>query len=177
MNLDFSPETNTEERIINSELFKHAILWGVARPGHPEGNLGTHIKHILDYINKSDQTEYRKDLRLLALLHDIGKPYTEGTHNSHAILSAKLAQIYTSDSTIIHTIELSDKYYGLYKNSLRQKNMNDEKIKSIYAGADLQLLLRFNYADSADRPKTAINWFEDKLFELGLTTKKLYKID
>jgi hypothetical protein len=65
-------ETALEERIVADSYFLDAIKIGKVRGGHPEGVLGVHIEHILDAVPLFPDT-MREQLRLGALLHDIGK--------------------------------------------------------------------------------------------------------
>ena len=68
------PINKVEEKIIKDKEFLTAIKLGRPRAGHSEGTVGIHVIHIINYIDKNYKNkEYYKDLRIIALLHDIGK--------------------------------------------------------------------------------------------------------
>jgi hypothetical protein len=73
MNLP-KPIDNIEEKIMNDKEFLTAIEIGRPRSNHDEGTIKAHIIHIIGYIEKKyhDTAPY-KDLRKIALLHDVGK--------------------------------------------------------------------------------------------------------
>ncbi len=85
------PINSTEREIINSPEFKRSWDYGKVRPNHPEGNVGRHIEMILEYIEKNykNDIDYEK-LRLLALLHDIGK--CKGYTRPHSTNSVEIAK-------------------------------------------------------------------------------------
>jgi len=68
------PINHVEARILKDKDFLTAIQIGRPRKFHEEGTVGAHITNILDYIEKNYcESKYYEDLRILALLHDIGK--------------------------------------------------------------------------------------------------------
>jgi hypothetical protein len=66
-------ETDRERRVVADHFFQQAIRIGRPREYHTEGNLGAHISHILTAIDNVGKPAMRRDLRLSALLHDVGK--------------------------------------------------------------------------------------------------------
>lgn len=65
---------DVERRIIGSEYFSMALHIGKKRDGHPEAQLGSHIGSILSFIDRHyNNSPAKEDLRILALVHDIGK--------------------------------------------------------------------------------------------------------
>jgi len=68
------PINHVEARILKDKDFLAAIKIGRPRKSHEEGTVGAHIVLILGYIEKNyRESKYYEDLRILALLHDIGK--------------------------------------------------------------------------------------------------------
>jgi len=72
--MKIAPLSQLENDILNSKQFQLSLNLGRIRKGHTEGKLITHIKLILNYIEKNfkNDNDYTK-LRLIGLLHDIGK--------------------------------------------------------------------------------------------------------
>jgi len=183
-NYGILPENSLEEKIVESDVFKIAADFGNIRKGHPEGKIGIHIKEILDFIDKQNWQNYRKDLRLLALLHDLGKYRVVGSENGHVVgkghstYSVDIAKEFISDDRILNLILIHDKYYHFYtKNQIDKRKFNELKFLNIYKFQDLDTLIRFNYADSCNRGKDSIKWFEDVLYNLGLRKNKIYEYD
>ncbi len=63
-----------EDRIKNNEFYQASLPIGKERKGHPEAQLGVHISSILDFIDSHyKDSPYFKELRIIAMLHDVGK--------------------------------------------------------------------------------------------------------
>ena len=68
------PINALERRIFCDDEFLTAIRTGKPRPFHQEGTIRNHIVKILDYIESHHKSaEEYEDLRILAILHDVGK--------------------------------------------------------------------------------------------------------
>ncbi len=100
MEIRIIAKNGIEEKIISSEDFKKCKNYGKVRRGHPEGIVGKHIQNILDYIeeNYKEDPDY-ENLRLLALLHDIGK--FEGNNMPHSWLSEEISRKFIKDKMLL----------------------------------------------------------------------------
>ncbi len=179
---EITPENDLEKSILASEIFKIAARFGNQRKGHPEGMLGVHIQQILDYINLQNWQEFRPDLRVLAMLHDLGKPkvvYSEKGHvvgKGHSEYSEEIAREFISDERLLRLIRIHDKYFHFYSDESRGR-FKEDKFRGIYQPLDLETLTRFNYADSNNREKDSIVWFEDTCYRLGLRDTRIYLME
>tara|TARA_Y100000310_G_scaffold325248_1_gene388457 strand:+ start:229 stop:807 length:579 start_codon:yes stop_codon:yes gene_type:complete len=178
-----NPESELESRIINSEAFKIASAFSKSKgEGHPEKNMGVHMGQILEFIDVQNWEDYRTDLRLLGLLHDLGKPLTNYDENGnlvgsgHAVYSVEIAKKFVSDEDFLELIRIHDKYFHFSKDDGRGKFKQDKFLR-MYGEVNLDLLTRFNYADSNNRENDSVKWFEDKLYELKLKNDKVYGSD
>lgn len=164
------PLIDKEKEIINSGIFEESIKWGKPREGHPEGQLGNHISHILKYIEQHYKTDPDYwNLRIIALLHDIGKPYVvDRMKEPHAVVSSKIAYQFITDNRLLKIILLHDKYYSFYLTFKEDNRFNLGKFYTLFKEVDICLLLKFCYADSCDRETVSIEWFKEKLKEASL---------
>jgi len=73
-NTTFHPINALEKKIFRDKEFQMAIKTGKSRKFHREGSVKNHIINILEYIDNKykSATEY-DNLRLLVILHDVGK--------------------------------------------------------------------------------------------------------
>jgi len=176
------PETELERKILDSEVFRIGSDFMSSGDGHPEKLVYAHIKTILDFIDKREWQHYRTNLRVMGLLHDLGKYRVIRDDKGnilgepHSVISEEIARQFIEDPALLYHIRIHDKYFGAYKSHQRGKFKEDKFIK-VFSQADLNLLRRFNYADSNKREKESIVWFEDMAFRLGLTANKLYLED
>jgi hypothetical protein len=68
------PQNPIEKKILSNKEFLTAIKIGKSRQYHLEGTTKAHIIQILEYIEKKySKKTYYNDLRIIALLHDVGK--------------------------------------------------------------------------------------------------------
>ncbi len=113
------PENELENLITSDNEFIEGALWGKARNGHPEGKVVYHIKEVLDNIDRLAPDELRKELRLIALIHDTFKHKVDTTKpkvglNHHAMIARKFAEKYFDDLDILDVIELHDEAYNAW---------------------------------------------------------------
>ncbi len=173
------PETEFERKIIGSEAFLSGTAFQSKGKSHPERSVYTHILQILKFIDMMPWVEYRKDLRIIALLHDLGKHrvvYDENRNivgNSHSMHAEEIAREFLEDSRLLYIIRIHDRHYGFYKSYTGGK-FDEKKFLETFKPADLELLTRFNYADSNSRDKSPVIWFEDTCVNLGLKKEKIY---
>lgn len=174
MSYQITPETELEKRIIFSPEFQEAAQWGRVRPGHPEGTIGKHVENILAYLDRANWPECRRDLRVLALLHDLGKPQTRYSGKGHlisepaSIISERIARQFIDDEGLLTLVRIHDKYFGFYRKWQEGRGFNEEHFRELYARVNIPLLIRFTYADSCEREKDSTQWLQGKLVECDL---------
>ncbi len=72
--MNIRPTTPLEKKILNNKVFQEATQIGRPRPWHPEGTIKNHIIQLLRHIDRKYYSkEYYTELRIIALLHDVGK--------------------------------------------------------------------------------------------------------
>ncbi|BBM85730.1 HD domain-containing protein [Candidatus Uabimicrobium amorphum] len=84
MTYDITAQNKTEEAILANTYFQTSLDIGKVRQGHLEGQLGYHIENLLQYISEHCTKNVAK-LRLIAILHDMGK-LGELIDNTHKYL-------------------------------------------------------------------------------------------
>lgn len=176
------PESELEKVIVESPLFKTTSEFGNKRKSHPEGTIDVHIRQVLDFIDQQDWQTYRTDLRLLGLLHDLGKYrvvynkkgyVVEKGHSAHSV---DIAREFIADGMLLRMIEVHDKYFHFYNAEISGK-FKQERFLKTYGELDLNTLIRFNYADSNNRENDSVKWFEDTCQRLELILTKVYETD
>jgi len=116
----------------------------------------------------------------MAMLHDLGKVRVVRNKkggivgNSHSQHSEEIARQFISDEDMLYVIRIHDRYIHFMRDGEKRK-FREDKFKRTYSPADLELLTRFNYADSNNRERNSIVWFEDTCQRLGLKDHKIYE--
>jgi len=173
-----TPETDLERQIVTSDVFREGMTWGKPRNGHPEGKVGIHVAGILNWIDACPWQGDRRDLRLVTLLHDIGKykvKYSQNGHlvgDPHAVFSGQIARQFTEDSRILGVIKYHSKPFSFYRKERDKNRFDEEKFIGTFSSLDLDLLTKFNYADLFERDNAPAYWFENKCLELGLIYRR-----
>lgn len=174
------PETDLELQIISSEEFKSGASYRSTGRTHPERSVEEHIEQILAFIDLQPWATSRERLRLMGLLHDLGKVQVVRDPNGrvvgpgHSLISEQIARKFTTDKDLLYDIGIHDKYIHFFRNAER-KRFDPKKFIRVYTPADLDLLTRFNYADSNSRERDSVCWFEDRCVELNLKEDKIYR--
>lgn len=179
------PETQTERKIVQSAVFGEAIKHKAQGTGHPERDLEEHIYQILSFIDLQPWDNYRSDLRFLGLTHDLGKYRVQRSSRgniigkAHGPISEDIAREYgfTSDERILSLIPIHDKYFSFFRKEKEKGKFDEGTFRSTFENVDLDLLIRFNYADSNNREKTTVQGFEDRCVSLGLRNEKVYNLE
>lgn len=112
-----------EQTILRDPQVAQGLVYGKPRWGHPEGAVGAHVAElwgIIDAVGDMLTPAETCDLRLLALLHDIGKfaPKSPDTPH-HGVSGRRIAARYISDPLLLECIELHDDPYRLWKRERR----------------------------------------------------------
>jgi hypothetical protein len=176
------PENDLERSILESQEFHTGSQYISIGKGHEEKIVGVHITQILDFIDRQPWEQYRDRLRLIGLLHDLGKVRVVRNEkggiigNSHSQHSEEIAQSFTSDQEVLYCIRIHDKYIH-FMLAEKRAEFKPEKFLRTYQPANLDLLIRFNYADSNNRERDSIKWFEDACMRFGLRNRRLYEAE
>src|SRR5215216_7274438 len=73
----FEPETDLERRLVAEPELLEGLAWGQPRAGHPEGAVGTHVGHLLETLDGSEENGERRELlRFMAIVHDRSEEHT-----------------------------------------------------------------------------------------------------
>lgn len=180
MELPFQPETDLEKRICLDPEWEKGSLWGVPRPGHSEGQVLYHIAEVLANVDRlASSDEERRDLRLIALIHDTfkyrvdpGKPKVGENH--HAKIARRFAQRYLDNMMLLEIIELHDEAFNSWRlGALKGRWSEAEaRVDRLIArlGESLLLYVRFFRADNQTESKDqdALDWFEQVLRTKGV---------
>jgi hypothetical protein len=152
------------------------LAWGEPREGHPEGDVGEHVSHLLGTIERWRVSEpLRSELRLLALLHDALKyrvqPWKPKTgENHHAARARRFAERYTDDERLLAAIEHHDRPYAIWRRVKRTGKPQDEAVDEMLARIpDPELFLGFVELDGSTEGKNPepIRWLKDELARRG----------
>jgi len=179
---NITPETRLEGKILESPEFIAGSQHVSIGEGHKEKIVGVHVKQILDYIDRQPWEQYRRKLRTIAFLHDLGKIRVIRNEkggivgNSHSQHSEEIARRFITDEDLLYIIRVHDRYASFFREHSAQRFRSDKFVKT-YSVADLDVLTRFNYADSNNRDKFSVIWFEDKCLELGLKKDLVYQTE
>ena len=168
----FRPETDLERAVVEDPEIRRGLAWGRPRKGHPEGSVGCHVADLLERIESSGAPgQLRAQLRLVALVHDALKfrvmerlPHVGPNH--HGTRARKVVERYSDDESLLTTVELHDRPYGIWRRMRRtgrpQTSRLDRLVKRI---VDPELFLRFVELDGATEGKDPepVRWFRHEL--------------
>ncbi|QBD79235.1 HD domain-containing protein [Ktedonosporobacter rubrisoli] len=181
MELPFSLETALEKTIAADPEWQKGVVWGKPRAGHLEGAIKFHIADVLANLDQQCLTaEERRDLRLIALIHDTFKYRVDeskpkmGT-NHHAYIARKFAERYIHNPMLLELIQLHDEAYNSWRlGAFKDRwDLAEERIDNLLEqiGSALPLYVHFFLADSATSSKNPapVLWFEHLLERKGYT--------
>lgn len=161
----FRPSSALESCLLRDPELRAGLAWGHPRTGHPEGSVGRHAASMLRRIPPTHPR--RRELRLLALLHDAFKNRTDpacpyAPDNDHAVLARRFAERYVSDPAILATLELHDKPYWLWRTGAE-----DEELARLLARVpDPSLFMAFVELDASAPGKDPafLRWFRARVY-------------
>lgn len=161
-------ESRTERRIVDDPTWQRGMLWGVPRPGHPEGQVINHVRDVLENVDRfapSNDPFTRSRLRLIALLHDACKRDTRSAGPHHGVLARKLAERFTDDPDVLDVIELHDEAYACWRLIDRRRVAGaharaDALIETVERCLDLYLLFHRCDTMTVGKERDALDWFE-----------------
>jgi hypothetical protein len=176
----FEPETDLERRLVAEPELLEGLAWGQPRAGHPEGAVGTHVGHLLETLDGSEENDERRELlRFMAIVHDAFKYQVRERlprvgENHHAMRARRFAERFTNDERLLSAIEFHDRPYALWRKMKRRRKLDEpgfqRMIKRIH---DPELFLRFIELDGSTegkRPEPTA-WFRDELVARGLVDR------
>jgi hypothetical protein len=173
LELPFRLETRLERTITADPKWVEGALWGVSRPGHPEGKVIFHIRDVLNNIEQFfGNSDDRPGLRLIALIHDTFKYQaarsTSGSPGkSHGYWARRFAERYINDPGILQVIELHDEAYKAFVSMSRytDREAAEKSAEDLIAqlGDNIELFLRFYLCDSrtGDKSMSHYEWFKE----------------
>jgi hypothetical protein len=151
----FRPETALERELASEPALLAGLAWGLPRPGHPEGSVGSHVGDILAAITEPPGRR-RNQLRFLALVHDSFKRQVwpgaaHSPDNDHAVLARRFAERYTADLRVLDALELHDEPYRIWRT---RTDDGRAALKALLARIpDPELFLRFVELDGSTAGK------------------------
>ncbi len=168
------PETELEKRIVSTPEFIEGANYGKPRHGHPEGQVGYHIREVLDNVDKISTPENRADLRLIALIHDTFKNKVDNTKpkagmNHHAMIARKFAEKFIQiPEYVLDIIELHDEAYNAWQQGGRKgdwykaEKRADALLGKLGTEDRIHLYLEFYYCDNntGDKEQENYHWFK-----------------
>jgi hypothetical protein len=156
----FEPENEVELALSRDPVLLEGWAWGRPREGHPEGQVGAHVGHLLETLETWNVPEpMRSELRLIALVHDSLKYRVDDRRpktgeNHHAMRARRFAERYTDDERILATIELHDRPYSIWRRIRRKGESQDRRAAEMLACVpDKELFLRFVELDGSTEGK------------------------
>jgi hypothetical protein len=167
------PENGKEEAICNNAEFQEGAMYGKPRSGHPEGAVIYHIKEVLENIDKFyNDDEDRRDLRIIAILHDTFKHKVDQTkpkvgENHHGTIAERFAVNYGINTNVLQVILLHDDAYnawsagGRHGDWYKAKRRAEKLIKTLKSLGSLDLYLKFYRCDNltGDKSQDNYDWF------------------
>lgn len=168
------PETALEKHLLTVPEFRHGLLWGEPRFGHPEGKVVLHVREVLDNIDaipKLDDT-MRRQLRLIAFTHDTFKFAEDRSrprdwNRHHGLLARRFIEAHTGDEAVLDVIETHDDAYYAWLGQKHEQFGLENRQKSLDALLDrvghcLQLYYLFFKCDTqtGDKTQASLKWFE-----------------
>jgi hypothetical protein len=159
---DICLETDFERSLVLDQRLQDGLLWGEKRSGHPEGEVGWHVRDVL--LNVDAFYRYDKDrqrLRVAALVHDTFKKSASEQGRNHADIAADFLKEFTDDSLLIALVKHHDEPYKAFKN--RSKTSLQTRLQDLRDAfrRDLDLLIKFYHCDNSVPGKNAeaFEWF------------------
>lgn len=165
------PETTLERNLLATAEFRHGLLWGEPRFGHPEGKVALHVREVLDNIERVPNLPalQREQLRLIALTHDTFK-YAEDRsrprdwQKHHGLLARRYLETYTSDRAVLDVIETHDDAYYAWLAERHGTAPGGKSLGALLERMDycLQLYYLFFKCDTqtGDKTQAPLKWFE-----------------
>jgi hypothetical protein len=165
-------ENELEERIMGDPQWQAGAAWGEPRRAHPEGRVESHIADVLAHVEEQQlDTDARRKLRLVALLHDTFKRDVDDSRatvgeNHHATIARRFAERYIDEPDVLDLVQLHDEAFNAWRSGRRSGNWThaEQRARRLVErlGPSLPLYLAFYRADNAsgDKDPEPLAWFE-----------------
>jgi hypothetical protein len=167
------PENGIESAIVGNADFIAGCNHGKPRSGHPEGQVIYHIQEVLANIDKwYTDDEDRKDLRIIAILHDTFKYKVDQRkpkvgENHHGWIARKFAEKFPIDADVLSVIQRHDDAYNAWQKGGRHDNWYEAErratqlISGLLIEGILDLYVKFYRCDNAtgDKEQQNYEWF------------------
>jgi hypothetical protein len=177
------PETPLERYLLTTAEFRHGLLWGEPRFGHPEGKVALHVREVLDNIDLVPNlpAAQREQLRLVAFTHDTFKYAEDRTRprdwqKHHGILARRYMESHTSDRVVLDVIETHDDAYYVW---LAERHGYGPEGKTLDTLLDrLGYCIQFYYlffkcdTQTGDKTQAPLKWFERMVEGIRLVNVK-----
>lgn len=177
------PETALERHLLATTEFRHGLLWGEPRFGHPEGKVAIHVREVLDNIDLIPRLagDQREQLRLIALSHDTFKFAEDRSRprdwqKHHGLLARRFMESFTSDTAVLDVIETHDDAYYAWLAG-KHEHWPEGKVKTLAGLLDrmdycLQLYYLFFKCDTqtGDKTQAPLKWFERTVINIEVVT-------
>jgi len=175
------PETPLERLLLKTDEFRHGLLWGEPRFGHPEGKVALHVREVLNNINLIPNLfpQQREQLRLVAFAHDTFK-FTEDRsrprdwQKHHGVLARRFMEAHTSDRAVLDVIETHDDAYYVWLAEKHGHGPEGKTLDALLTRLDycLQLYYLFFKCDTqtGDKTQAPLKWFERVVEGIELVT-------
>ncbi|MGV8171354.1 MAG: hypothetical protein ACP5OA_01540 [Candidatus Woesearchaeota archaeon] len=180
-NMRFPKPINiVEKKILRDKEFLTAVKIGRPRNNHDEGTIKMHIIQILSYIDKNySNTRLYTDLRIIALLHDVGKfAFLEKRPEAYLPITT----IKSQKKLIIECRKFEKKYYtqDIFPKNIRRYKYTAQHSYASYQFAkkflkDQRILKIIRYHDLAVDMK--IEYENQKTYDVVLFKKIFSDID
>ena len=167
------PENGIETAIVGNADFVSGAMHGKPRSGHPEGQVIYHIKEVLENIDKfNGDDEDRKDLRIIAILHDtfkykVNQNLPKTGQNHHGWIARKFAEKFPISPDVLQVIERHDDAYNAWSAGGRRGDWYKANaranllIQGLLIEGILDLYVKFYRCDNAtgDKEQENYEWF------------------
>ncbi len=175
-----TPETPLEHSITSDPEWIDGMLWGVPRPGHPEGSVGKHTIEVLANVDRFAASEAeRQELRLIALLHDCRKHLVGGRGGTdHCLEARRYSERFLEDERLLQVIEHHDDVFRIYRRLMRDyplrsraaDEMLGELLSCLREYDCLDLFIVFFRCDTLTGDKSLIpyEWLTAQLYTSGM---------
>lgn len=171
------PVTALEATILSQEDIQQGLAWSRPIIGHPEKNIATHIRAVLQKIDTvAIHKEDRLRLRLAAITHDTFK-YKEHkfiSGQSHGLLARKFMETYTNDQGLLNLLQYHDEPYYAWQLAYCQHNfvLAEKRINKLFEiiHPDWAFFYRFFICDAStgDKILAPTKWFGEKIQERNI---------
>ena len=132
------PETALERHLLTVPEFRHGLLWGEPRFGHPEGKVLLHVREVLDNIDHIDglPEPLRTQLRLITFVHDTFKFAEDRSHprdwsKHHGQLARRFLEPFIRDAAVLDVMETHDDAYYAWLGQKHEQFGRENQHKSL----------------------------------------------